>query len=60
MSAKFQWQTLRRPNLSNAIIALCSAKICIAQAIDLYSGKSRGQREQHDGLQLNAALRVAS
>jgi hypothetical protein len=43
-----------------AIIALCSAKICIAQAIDLYSGKSRRQREQRDGLQLNAALRVAS
>src|SRR6266540_6601797 len=26
-------------------------EMCIAQAIDLYSGKSRGQREQRDGLQ---------
>jgi hypothetical protein len=26
-------------------------EICIAQAIDLYSGKSRRQREQRDGLQ---------
>src|SRR5262249_62388678 len=51
MSALCQWQTLRRPNLSNAVIALPSAKICIAQAIDLYSGKGRRQRKQLDGLQ---------
>src|SRR5690242_1978519 len=35
----------------DSLVSLLLFEICIAQAIDLYSGKSRGQREQRDGLQ---------
>ena len=51
MSALCQKRTLRRLNVSNSVIALASAKMCIAEAIDLCSGKSRRQRVQRYGLQ---------
>src|SRR5438034_10776228 len=35
----------------DSLVSLILFEICIAQAIDLYSGKSRRQREQRDGLQ---------
>jgi hypothetical protein len=36
---------------TDSLVSLLLFEICIAQAIDLYSGKSRRQREQRDGLQ---------
>src|SRR5262249_32499407 len=42
---------MHRYDQPSASAAFSLAAICIAQAIDLYSGKGRWQREQRDGLQ---------
>src|ERR1700730_7795465 len=55
-SGNTRGQKEHKPNqcvLKNAQARACCycSKICIAQAIDLYPAKSRGQREQRDRLQ---------
>src|SRR5262249_11206956 len=42
---------IHRYDQPNALAAFSLAAICIAQPIDLYSGKGRRQRKQLDGLQ---------
>src|ERR1700730_13575234 len=56
-SGNTRGQKEHKPNqcvLKNAQARACCycSKICIAQAIDLYPAKSRGQREQRDRLLL--------